>query len=570
MNRRELTTCVVTALLLATLFLVPSAATGQEATYERGETIRVPAPVGFDASQLGRGKPIRGSSFSSIDVAQSHGTLVTVDEDAYDARLRLQRSRFQLNATAEALGLMSGRWRDASQNRYALLRARHISKVKRIDMQGPPPQNSRADYFVSAVYYGWSLNVMIRGRSSTFTRGVAAQLQNVINGGAGGSVEQVTRKNELTTEVKLRGLEPRDSAPAIALTPDAIEQNFRIGTPQPIFVEYTFINDVDSKPIDWRRASMAPGRYRIDKIRIELANRKSRERDWDALGSPPDPNVEMLKDGGSATYLGGQKNTETLQLLPDRSVNLYAGTELTFRVTDEDVDRSDFVGTASLRYDQIQDAQPGQRINLDVTDRIQNAWIILAQEERFGPDPSAQEGRSKPTRIASVYDGPNGLFRIGKPEGWTDQYKAGWTDRGLRHVRLMLSPPSAEKAEMGGYLSEGLRLHLWMPPRGQHTNTNLQRWAPRSIRQMLQANEGFTFTDSSTARIEDAEAIAYTLVGESPAISEPEKTRIIYVARPGYLARIDLVSPARTWKKYEERFEEIVGSFQVTGSPSRP
>lgn len=149
-----------------------------------------------------------------------------------------------------------------------------------------------------------------------------------------------------------------------------------------------------------------------------------------------------------------------------------------------------------------------------------------------------------------------------------DQYEAGWTDRGLRHVRLILSPPSAEKAEMGGYLSEGLRLNLWMPPQGQRTSTNLQKWAPRSIRQMLQANEGFTFTDSSTVRIENAEAIAYTLVGENPAISEPEKTRIIYVARPTYLARIDLVSPARTWEKYEERFKEIVGSFQVVEEPS--
>lgn len=72
----------------------PSSANGQSRTYERGETVQVPAPIGFSDSKLGVGKPVGGSSFSTTEVVSSEGKITSVDDDAYEAKLQLQRSQF--------------------------------------------------------------------------------------------------------------------------------------------------------------------------------------------------------------------------------------------------------------------------------------------------------------------------------------------------------------------------------------------------------------------------------------------------------------------------------------------
>lgn len=70
----------VTALSLAVLFagLLAPVAVGQgssesapssaEITYERGDVVRVPAPVGFDPASLGMGRPVSGGGFSAVRV----------------------------------------------------------------------------------------------------------------------------------------------------------------------------------------------------------------------------------------------------------------------------------------------------------------------------------------------------------------------------------------------------------------------------------------------------------------------------------------------------------------------
>lgn len=553
--------------IVSTFGLIPSSASmGQSGTYERGETVKVPAPVGFDASKLGFGRPVGGSSFSTVEVVESEGKVSSVEENAYSAKLRLQRSQFQLNATATALGLASAQWKDASRYRYAHLQVREVSEVARLSTENPPPQDSDADYFISAVYYGWSLDVMVRGRSKTFTRGVSARLQEVVQGGVGGSFQQITRENELTTEVKLRGLEAKSGSPPVALSREEVRNQFRIGEPQPILVEYTFLRDTETEPIEWGTRSIGPGRYRIEKIGIKLANQKENGQDWDPMGPLPDPLVELRRNGRPISTVGGRDNRTSVTFESGREIDLNPNTELSLRVVDEDVTEHDFAGTAYARYERLSQGQPGEKISLATDGQVQSGWVKLSTVKKFGPDPS-NSADSAPAKIASLYKGPNGIFRIGHPKGWNDQYRADWTDRGRYHLQFMLAPPSAKKAKLEGYLSEGIRLNLWMPPTGRRSGVNLQDWAPNSIRRLLRANEEFTLTDSSVVEVAGTRGIAYALAGDSPEISEPERTQIIYVATPRYTARFELVSPARKWEAYEPRFEELVESFQVTGGP---
>lgn len=566
--RAWLSVAALWSLLTAVAFsvlLVPRARS-QEATYEPGETIQVPAPVGFSSSKLGVGKPVGGSSFSTVEVVPSEGKVISVSEDAYRATLRRQQSQFQLEATADALGLASAQWKDASRYRYAHLQVRHITRVERLETNAPPPQNSGADYFISAVYYGWSLDVMVRGRSETFTRGVAARLEKLVQGGVSGSFQQVTRKNELTTEVKARGLRSAGGGPQVALSPEEVERQFEVGDPQPILVEYTFIDETESKPIEWGSRSIGPGRYRIEQVGLEISNQKGNGQDWDALSPSADPMVRMYRNGRFISVIGAKSEQTSATFDLGREIALNPNTELSFQVVDEDLSQHDPVGRFSARYERLSQGTPGEKISLDTQDQVQSAWITLSAIKQYGPDPSDAEG-SAPARIASVYEGPNGIFEIGEPEGWRDQYRADWREDGRYHLQFMLSPPSAERAKLGGYLSEGVRLNLWMTPDGRRTGVDVQQWAPRSIRGLLSANDGFTFADSSIVSVGNTRGIAYTLVGNSPEISEPEKTRIIYIATPRYTCRIGLVSPARLWEAYQPRFREMVKSFRVTGGP---
>ena len=554
--------------VLLSLLVSAQSADGQTPTYERGDRVRTPAPIGFSNSQLGMGRPVDGSAFSVVQVVPNERRIESVSEGAYDASLFLQQSQFQLNATADALGLASGEWSDASQNRYALLTVRNISRVDRLQTQGPPPSAANADYYVSAVYYGWSLNVMIRGRSSAFTRGVSAQLQDVL-GSSGGSVERIAERNELTTEVKLRGLEPRGGSVPIALSQADIQQNFRIGEPQPILVEYTFLNDVESEPIEWAEPAIGPGRYRISQLHVRLTSNKPDGRSWDPFNAGPHPRVTMYKDGRRLATVGPRTQSTSVTFHPERSIDLYSGTRLTFRVEDRDMSEHDFAGTAYVTFAELSRGTPGSRIPLNVQGSVLNSWIVLEPLETFGGTAGASQQSTVPERAASVYTGLNGLFRIGKPEGWKTDYRAEWMDRGLLHVRAVLHPPSAEKAELGGDVSEGIRVNLYMSPQGRSMDATLDQWASRTFAAMQNANRDFRLTSSSLVKIDRRQGKAYTLEGSSAEVTEPEKLRIVYLASPQYVGSISFISPARLWEEYQPLFDELRRGFQVVKSPTR-
>ena len=405
-----------------------------------------------------------------------------------------------------------------------------------------------------------------RGRSKTFTRGVAARLDEVVQGGAGGSFKQVTQSNELTSEVKLRGLESKSGGPTVALSPEEVQKQFRIGEPQPILVEYTFLRETDAKPIEWESRSISPGKYRMERVGFELANQKANGEDWDPLSPSPDPMVQLYRNGEFIATIGGRDNRTSVNFESGRSIAINPNTELSFRVVDEDVTDHDFAGTASARYEQLSQKKPGVRIPLSTDDQVQSAWIKLTPIKQFGPEPSTEENRS-PAEVKSVYKSPNGVFQIGQPDGWRKHYRADWTEEGRYHIQFMMNPESAEKAELDGYLSEGIRLNLWMMPEGQRTNVRVQKWAPASIRSLLDANDGFTMVDSSTVSVENTTGIVYTMIGNSPVVSEPEKTQMIYAATPRYTCRISLVSPERTWGRNKQLFEELIRGFQVIGVP---
>jgi len=534
--------------------------TSTEITYERGDVVRVPAPVGFNPSSLGMGRPMSGGGFSAARVLPRRTTPQDVNE--YSATLRRQESQFQLSATADALGLVSGQWRDATERRYALLTVQHVSRVERLSAPSLPPEGSSADYFISAIYYGWSLHAMIRGRASTFTAGVAADLENIIN--VGGSMEQAVRDNQLTREVKLRGLAPRGGEIPIALSPGEVQEQFVIGEAQPVAVEYTFLRDVAVGRIPWTEPGMGPGTYRVEEIGVRLANQNG-SRNWDLFGAPPDPTVTLYVNGQEEYTVGRRRNGLSATFTPGRLIDIYGGTSIQLRIDDDDpgqvVDRA---GSASLTYDDLIQGTPGKRIDMRTEGQVAEAWIRLALEERGGsaPDEEAQ-GSAPNSEIESVYQDPERIFQVGQPGGWSVERGAQRLQNGVYAVSTMMAPPSARRAELNGYLSHGVRINLWVAPPGQRAQVDVRQWAPQSIRSMMQKTQGFTLTDSVATPVAGQEAIGYGLVGENPAIIEPEKTEIYFFTGERYTGQVELTSPASRWQSQERLLESVLRSLDV-------
>ncbi|WP_232798140.1 hypothetical protein [Salinibacter altiplanensis] len=59
--------------------------------------------------------------------------------------------------------------------------------------------------------------------------------------------------------MKLRGLEAKSETPTVALSPQEVQQQFQVGEPQPILVEYTFLRETKTKPIEWESRAIGPG-----------------------------------------------------------------------------------------------------------------------------------------------------------------------------------------------------------------------------------------------------------------------------------------------------------------------
>lgn len=189
---------------------------------------------------------------------------------------------------------------------------------------------------------------------------------------------------------------------------------------------------------------------------------------------------------------------------------------------------------------------------LDGTNRISFAGL-----EAVSPVPSsipAPSGDAAPSGSAADADGTGGpltsfveqsqTLRIMRPSTWRALETRSQVEGGGRATSIIIAPPSAERVELDGYLSEGVRVTLNRPPAGRQWSLNQGTWAESAIRGALAANAGFALTRSSVVEVAGFRANAYEIVGENENVSEPEKSVIYYIVQPSFLLTIELVSPA--------------------------
>ena len=346
----------------------------QTKTYERGEKILLPAPVGVDDTRLGIGYPVGLSRLDEKRVIPNE--VRRISENSYRAVFEKQTNSFQLNASASALNILTAEAGRESQSRHAVLTVYSVSEVASLTASPAAAQGSTADLFVSKIYYGWALNVNISGNATSFTNGIAAELQQLA--GAGGSIRNVVERNDLRSEVSLRGLTATSSDVPIALTWQQVTEQFDIGEPQPILIEYTFLRDVSVDPIVWKDRTITPGRYQISEVRVDVANNKADGRRWD-MTSTADVKIEMTTQRGDRATFGLPRNLTSGSTRPNRLITVSEGTVIRFTAYDDDSTRenSDPIGNGIIQYDELRRGAPNEPIQVRTNGQLNSLSITL-------------------------------------------------------------------------------------------------------------------------------------------------------------------------------------------------
>jgi S1-C subfamily serine protease len=143
------------------------------------------------------------------------------------------------------------------------------------------------------------------------------------------------------------------------------------------------------------------------------------------------------------------------------------------------------------------------------------------------------------------YKDPNGLFSLVVPKNWQTQRDKYWNDdRTVLSYETVIAPKDASLAQLGGYVSEGLRIQFRLPPEGKvWTSEGIEQWRNSLGQDMVKSNPGFALTDSGTMKFGETMSHFYTFVGQDRRLPEPEKSVMFVVANPEALVTIEVIMP---------------------------
>jgi hypothetical protein len=166
---------------------------------------------------------------------------------------------------------------------------------------------------------------------------------------------------------------------------------------------------------------------------------------------------------------------------------------------------------------------------------------------------------------AALYRDFAGAFEIAYPRSWKVQHDDGWSaDRQTFHKSFLMGPARAERLELHGYLSEGIRMLFELPPRGSEwTPVSRMLWASTQRDALLRGNPGFRVTATEQRMFGTYSGTLYRLEGTDPKIREPERTTFVTIATPAFRMTIELTSPASAYDYYQHRLDQLLGSLRI-------
>jgi Trypsin-like peptidase domain len=228
--------------------------------------------------------------------------------------------------------------------------------------------------------------------------------------------------------------------------------------------------------------------------------------------------------------------------------------------------RGEAVGIITARYGDNATLGLALPINY-VVKALQNGTAIkysltaLARvEAEVAEKESAEKIREMLRKNFMCYDDPAKLFHLDIPKQWRVQRDQQWSDdKETLYYTTVISAPDAEKAELHGYLSEGLRIEMQFPRKGRvYTKEGMEQWLRNLSPKLIKNNPGFALTDSGVVEFGNQRAMAFHFVGQDRRLREPEKTILYAIARPEALIRIEVVAP--TSKLDVQKMVQLIAS----------
>ncbi len=313
--------------------------------------IRASAPQGFSLSHLGRphdqnfqllggkhGRPLfkEAQTFSSQQERLST-SFVKVDDAEH----------FAAHASAWQLG--SARTHLSNNHRYVSRRLILVHDVVELDeTDGARRAPKEAVYFPFRVYRGWSYEVVCNVRNKKL--GADFEEDFLV---AEGGVEAFASDHQLDCTSIGLGIQADSSKSIFADKIEEVDKNFRASSPVPVLVEWRRISGRSGhrrkrEPLEPHCAGH-PGcqpcsKWAFSRLIWTLADRKPGGASWDADDSPPDVSVTLTTEDG-LSLTSDELETFDVKWTFRSALELDAGTKLTLKGTDLDVDRNDSILT---------------------------------------------------------------------------------------------------------------------------------------------------------------------------------------------------------------------------------
>lgn len=140
---------------------------------------------------------------------------------------------------------------------------------------------------------------------------------------------------------------------------------------------------------------------------------------------------------------------------------------------------------------------------------------------------------------------PGGVFNVATLKEWRIQNAKRAVDNGVTAYETVFAPANATLAEAGGYLSEGMRVTVYLPANGSYfTPEGIETFKNQVPELALRGNPGFEVSNSGMFIINGLQAKVYTIDGQGPKLPEPERNISYVFGNQKAVVQIDVVEPA--------------------------
>lgn len=167
----------------------------------------------------------------------------------------------------------------------------------------------------------------------------------------------------------------------------------------------------------------------------------------------------------------------------------------------------------------------------------------------------------------STYADSGGLFQVGVPADWV--FRRAETDMTLDNmpchlVHVVVFARQAEHSDLEGWVSEGIRVSIYLPPKGQIFQADwAANWQKKAIGTTLAGYSKYQNTAVEPVHLGNIPATTTAVMGEAPVISEPEVARIYVGVSEKFLVMVEVAMPSSKRTLFESADETARRTFAI-------